>query len=161
MAVLGAGDRAIAWAKFMEDRLCPGEISKAELLAAVDAIDDWVESKSASFNSALDVAFRTAATEKQKAALLLAVVDKRYNVGGLLGTPERSAVWAKFMEDRLCPGEISKAELLVAVGNADDWVEANQAQFNAALPVAFRNAATTAQKAALFSYVVAKRYDVI
>jgi hypothetical protein len=55
---------------------------------------------------------------------------------------------------------VLKASLLDAVGAADDWVEANQASFNAALPAAARNGLTTRQKAMLLMFVVRRRYEV-
>jgi len=52
---------------------------------------------------------------------------------------------------------ISKGELLAAVAATDDWIEANQAAINAALPQPFRANATTAQKTLLFCAVALAR----
>ena len=52
---------------------------------------------------------------------------------------------------------ISKTELLAAVAAMDDWIEANQAAINAALPQPFRANATTAQKTLLFCAVALAR----
>lgn len=41
----------------------------------------------------------------------------------------------------------TKAELQAAINAADDWLDANALLYNAALPLAFRTSATTAQKA--------------
>lgn len=48
-----------------------------------------------------------------------------------------------------------------AVDAADQWADDNAAAFNAALPVAFRTTATTAQKTLLLSYVILKRAGII
>ena len=76
----------------------------------------------------------------------------------VLTDQQRFDVWAEFMRRRLCPGSISKADLRAAVNAVDDWVEANAAAFNTALPQPFRGAATAEQKAALLSYVALKRF---
>jgi hypothetical protein len=55
-------------------------ILKADLQAAVDAADGWVDANAASYNSALPATFRVNATSGQKALLLAAVVLMRYNV---------------------------------------------------------------------------------
>ena len=55
-------------------------LTKAQLRAAVDATDQWVEDNSASFNTALPVAVRTALTAKQKAILFSIVSLRRYGV---------------------------------------------------------------------------------
>jgi hypothetical protein len=52
---------------------------------------------------------------------------------------------------------VTKPELRAAVVDADDWIEANQAGFNVALPQPFRGAATPAQKTFLFCYVAMRR----
>ena len=52
---------------------------------------------------------------------------------------------------------ISKVELYTAVGAMDDWIEANQAAINAALPQPFRANATAEQKTLLFMAVAAMR----
>lgn len=58
-------------------------VSKADLKAAVDAADTWVDDNSASFNTALPTAFRTNATTTQKSILLVAVVLRRFDVNAL------------------------------------------------------------------------------
>jgi hypothetical protein len=52
---------------------------------------------------------------------------------------------------------ISKTELRTAVDATDAWIEANQASFNSALPVAFRSNATLAQKTLLLCAVAVMR----
>jgi hypothetical protein len=81
-----------------------------------------------------------------------------------MGTPDRTLVGANFQFDtslaREAFGTLSKADVQAAVAAVDDWIVANAAAFNTALPTAARNALTAAQKARLFSYVVARRYVV-
>ena len=48
-----------------------------EILAAVNAADDWLETVAATYNLALPVAFRTKATARQKAMLLASLCMKR------------------------------------------------------------------------------------
>ncbi len=81
MALLSEQDRASVWARLMNRGhhvLNPWRGRKSELRAAVDAADVWVEANTASFNAALPVAYRTAASPEQKALLLSSVVQKRY-----------------------------------------------------------------------------------
>ena len=73
---------------------------------------------------------------------------------------ERRDLWAAFMEDisrRVEPIGITKTELRAAIDAIDDWVEANAAAFNAAIPQPARGALTAAQKAALLSAIARKR----
>jgi hypothetical protein len=51
-----------------------------------------------------------------------------------------------------CP--FTKAQLIAAADAADTWLDANKTEYNSALPVAFRNAASTEQKGLLLAYVV-------
>lgn len=84
----------------------------------------------------------------------------------VLSDPDRSQVWAQAMRERAnfggIPG-ITKQDLRAAVNAIDDWIESAQGAaapatgFNAALPVAFRNAATLQQKTALFCFVAMRR----
>lgn len=80
MAVLNAADRAAVralWAK-LNAELCG--ITKADLLAAVNAADDWVDSNAASFNAALPQPAKAALSAKQKAHILMFVVGRRWEV---------------------------------------------------------------------------------
>ena len=54
---------------------------------------------------------------------------------------------------------ITKSDLQAAVDAADDWANTNAASYNTALPTAFKNNATAAQKALLLAVVVLARYD--
>ena len=51
--------------------------TRAHLAAAVDAADQWADDNAAAYNTALPAAFRTSATQAQKALLLLYVVARR------------------------------------------------------------------------------------
>ena len=55
-------------------------------------------------------------------------------------------------------GALTKADLQAAFNGLDDYVSANQAAINQAVPLPARTALTTAQKARLLMYVVERRY---
>lgn len=83
MAVLSNADRSAIWAKYMSD--CSSSrtgipVAKADLRAAVDAIDGWVDSNAASFNTAIPQPARGALSAKEKASLLVYVVRRRFEV---------------------------------------------------------------------------------
>ena len=78
----------------------------------------------------------------------------------VMDATNRLRTWAQTMRD--WPRgtgwpNVTAPELRAAVDATDDWIEANQAGFNAALPQPFRGAATTAQKTFLFCYVAMRR----
>lgn len=84
MAALVTQDRIDTWAEFMREisRVAePIAINKIELRAALDAVDDWVETNKVSFNNALPAAAKANLTAGQKARLLAAVVSKRFAKG--------------------------------------------------------------------------------
>lgn len=81
MAVLSEQDRFDTWADWMRQNKDAISISKVELRAAVGALDSWFNTNAATLNSALPVAARTGLSSSQKAALLTAVVAKRYLKG--------------------------------------------------------------------------------
>jgi hypothetical protein len=84
MAVLSTADREDIWAEFQRELSSEREtmpFTKAQLLAAVNAVDTWVDSNAAAYNTALPTAFRNAATTAQKARLLMFVVRKRFIKG--------------------------------------------------------------------------------
>jgi hypothetical protein len=62
--------------RFSVDTL-PCGITKADLRAAVDAVDDWVEANQTAFNLAIPQPARGALSATQKALLLDYVVRKR------------------------------------------------------------------------------------
>ena len=83
MAVLTETDRQEIWAEFQNESSNIWELlglSKAELRAAVDTTDQWIEDNQASFNNALPAAAKAALTQKQKVRLFMEVAQKRFNV---------------------------------------------------------------------------------
>jgi hypothetical protein len=75
----------------------------------------------------------------------------------VLSNAGRAAVVAGFMRELAESVGFTKPQLAAAVAATDDWVEANTASFNTALPAAFRTSATTSQKIALLCYVLMRR----
>lgn len=55
-------------------------LARPALVAAIAAIDQWMEDNTVAFNQALPVAARTGLTAAQKAQLFMAVATKRYEV---------------------------------------------------------------------------------
>jgi len=84
MAELSGEQRRALWAELME-RLSreqqPIAVTKAELRAAVDAVDAWVNANAASLNGAIPQPARGALSTAQKAMILAFVVEKRYVEG--------------------------------------------------------------------------------
>lgn len=76
----------------------------------------------------------------------------------VLSEGDRSTVWARAMAKAMCPGAVTKPDFRAAVDAVDDWVEANAASFNTALPQPYRGAASAAQKAALLAAVALKKF---
>jgi hypothetical protein len=70
-------DRARTWAQWMRDNREPCGFTKADLRAALNATDDWIDTNAASFNQALPAAFRTGATATQKTLLFVYVAMRR------------------------------------------------------------------------------------
>lgn len=84
MAALTDAERHALWGRFMSDlsneREALGALTKADLRAAVDAVDAWADANAGSFNSAIPQPARGVLTAKQKARLLLYVIRRRYEV---------------------------------------------------------------------------------
>lgn len=79
MAVLADQDRVDLWADFMRDNTAPwGVLTKADVRAAVDALDDYFSANAATLNAAIPQPARSALTAAQKARLLIFVVTRRY-----------------------------------------------------------------------------------
>jgi hypothetical protein len=79
----------------------------------------------------------------------------------VLSDPDRAQIWAEYQRELSTAHEsasFTKAQLLAAVAAADQWINDNSAAYNAALPTAFRNNATPAQKARMLSAIVAMRF---
>lgn len=82
MAQLTSGDRALVCADINRSGpVIEGfTILKSELRDTVDAIDTWIDNNATAFNTAIPQPARGALTAKQKAALLMFVVERRFNV---------------------------------------------------------------------------------
>jgi hypothetical protein len=78
MAVLSDALRRELWAEFMQVNREALGITKADLRAAVDAIDTWLDSNAAALNTAIPQPARGALAAAQKARLLALVALKRY-----------------------------------------------------------------------------------
>jgi hypothetical protein len=79
VAVLPDVDRIKVWAQMMREAVFGGLVgcTKADLRAAVDAADSWIESNSTAYNTALPQPFRGQATATQKTLLLCWVAMRR------------------------------------------------------------------------------------
>lgn len=83
MPLLSADDRAglrADLAKALSRDREPIAVTKAEVLAAVNAMDQWVDDNAASFNQAIPEPARSALTANQKARLLAFIVRRRWEV---------------------------------------------------------------------------------
>jgi len=78
MAVLLDDDRKEVWANWMRENNESISITKVDLRAAINAIDDWVNTNAAAFNTAIPQPARGVLSARQKARLLTAVVVKRF-----------------------------------------------------------------------------------
>jgi hypothetical protein len=81
MAVLSEQARAEVWAGHMRANEQAFNLSKADLRAAVNAIDGWIDSNAAALNAVIPQPARSALTTSQKAQLLTLVVARRYIEG--------------------------------------------------------------------------------
>lgn len=80
MAVLIDADRVTVWAQMMSDNTEACSITKADLRAAVNALDDFLEANATAINNTLPAAAKAGLSLAQKARLLSYVVRRR---GGL------------------------------------------------------------------------------
>ena len=75
-----------------------------------------------------------------------------------LDATARARTLAQFMRNTvLSMAGITKADLAAAVNATDQWLDDNQASYNAALPQPFRGAASLALKTALLCAVAMRR----
>ena len=81
MAAMSNNDRAELHAELMRGLLPAAGMLKADLRAAVNGLDGYIESAAAAINSAIPQPARGALTTSQKARLLALVVLKRYDKG--------------------------------------------------------------------------------
>jgi hypothetical protein len=83
MAVLDEASRVQVWAELMRKYSSDGDsigINKADLRAAVDALDTFMNDNAATINNALPEPAKGVLTVQQKALMLSYVVLKRYRV---------------------------------------------------------------------------------
>lgn len=85
MAALATQDRIDLWSELMaelsRDRETVSGVTKADLRAAVDALDDWLNTNAATINAAIPQPARANLTTSQKARLLARVIYKRFVKG--------------------------------------------------------------------------------
>lgn len=75
----------------------------------------------------------------------------------VLDATARSRTAAQYQRDLRSDAGFTKPQLVAALAAADDWAEANTANYVTALPTGFRNNSTAAQKAELLAYVLMRR----
>lgn len=75
----------------------------------------------------------------------------------VLDATSRARTVAQMLRERLDFATLAKADIAAALAAADDWVEANAASYNAALPQPFRGAVGAAVKAMLLAIVAMRR----
>ena len=81
MATLPTQDRADIAAEAQRTPECPGGLTKAQLRAVIDALDDWWEATgAAAANTAIPQPQRGILTVRQKAFLFQRVLERRYKV---------------------------------------------------------------------------------
>lgn len=83
MAVLPNADRIAVWEQWMRENKAAvtGALTKAQLRAAVDALDDFLNTNATNINNAIPLPARTSLSAAQKAALLNYVVLRRWGAG--------------------------------------------------------------------------------
>lgn len=80
MAALSDADRAALTAEIQRTDDCPGALTKPQLRAVYNALDDWWESVMASGNAAIPQPQRGLLTTKQKAAIFFTLLRRKYEV---------------------------------------------------------------------------------
>ena len=83
MPVLSDADRDATTAALEKDRSIVWDligVSRQDLRAAVNAMDDYFQANQAAMNNALPAAAKADLTTKQKALLAIFVIEKRYKV---------------------------------------------------------------------------------
>ncbi len=80
----------------------------------------------------------------------------------VLDNAERTQIWRglqRYASNERLQIDINNVVLRTAIDNTDQWIEDNQAAFNAALPAAAQSGLTTAQKTLMFCAIAAMRVD--
>ncbi len=89
MAVLPDADRVRIWRGLMRwwsslaNQAALPNVLKADLRAAVDATDSWIDTNQAAYVAALPVTFRTNSTTAQKTLLFCCVAAMRVSLAAL------------------------------------------------------------------------------
>jgi hypothetical protein len=81
MAVLSEEKRAAVSAEFIREKLENIGIVKADVRAAVDGLDDWLDANLSTINQAIPQPARGALTTTQKVWLFKYVLDRRFREG--------------------------------------------------------------------------------
>lgn len=85
MAALSAGDRLLCYSDFVRevggDRETFNGVTKADLKAAVNALDDFMVANATAINTAIPQPARASLTAAQKARMLMWVIRYRYVKG--------------------------------------------------------------------------------
>lgn len=79
MAVLNDTDRFKVLGQIVRDYPWPG-LNKPDVQAAINAIDDWIETNQSAINNAFPQPFKGTATLQQKALVLAYVTMRRGNL---------------------------------------------------------------------------------
>lgn len=79
----------------------------------------------------------------------------------VLDPTNRVRIAAGMQRLRNWPGNLSKADLIAAVGATDTWIDGQQANFNNALPAASKTAMSLQDKTLLFCYVAMRRAGIL
>jgi len=83
MAILTLADKVALMAELMRNQSKEKEsigVTKADLKAAIDAVDQWIEDNKTLYNTAIPQPARDELSTKQKALLLQFVSAKRFGV---------------------------------------------------------------------------------
>lgn len=83
MATLPDNDRAALTAEYQRELSSHREaitVSKADLRAAINALDQFLHDNATAINNAIPQPARTQLTSRQKAQILVYVIDKRFKV---------------------------------------------------------------------------------
>lgn len=79
MAALSPADRAAIWKAYMaEEHGVHAPITKADIQAAANALDDFFDANATAINAAIPQPARGALTVAQKSRLVRYVIQKRY-----------------------------------------------------------------------------------
>lgn len=76
----------------------------------------------------------------------------------ILSDNARLEVWEELIKEFIAPHGCTKDQLRAAVNALDDWLEANAAAINTAIPQPARSNLSPSQKAKLLSLVALRRY---